>query len=90
LGISEGVWKSAGDRTFEASYWFFRYPPPEGPFASFAKAKNTIMLDADRDHFTATGTVEDYKADGTTMTGCVVQTADRLTNSEHETDTSER
>jgi hypothetical protein len=77
-GISEGVWKPAGDRTYDASYWFFRYPPPEGPFASFATVKDTITLDADDNHFTASGTVEDFEANGTTMTSCFTHTANRL------------
>lgn len=89
-GISEGVWKPAGDRTFEASYWFFRYPPPEGPFASFAKAKNTIALDSDGDYFTASGTVEDFLTTGTTMTACVTQIGHSLTNSDHDADDSKQ
>ena len=76
-GISEGTWKRAGDRTYDASYWFFRYPPPIGQFASFAVLKDTITL-ADEDHFTSSGTVEDFKADGTTTTSCFTHTATRL------------
>jgi len=79
-GISEGVWKPAGDRTYDASYWFFRYPPPEGPFASFATVKDTITLDSDNDHFTASGTVEDLEANGTTVTSCFTHTGNRLTD----------
>ncbi|MBV8551459.1 MAG: hypothetical protein JOY54_09175 [Acidobacteriaceae bacterium] len=77
-GISEGVWKPEGDRTFDASFWFFRYPPPEGPFASFATAKETITLDSDNDHFTASGTVVDHEANGNVVTGCSTWTGDRL------------
>ena len=77
-GISEGVWKRSMDRVYEATYWFFRYPPPLGPFASFAIVKDTITLDSDDDHFTASGTVEDQEASGTTMTSCFTHTANRI------------
>lgn len=83
-GISEGVWKPIGNRMYDASFWFFRYPPPEGPYASFAHAKETITLDADDDHFTSSGTVEDTLANGTTMTSCFTHTANRLTDSDHD------
>ena len=86
-GISEGTWSPAGDRTFEAVYWFFRYPP-QGPFASFAKVMDRITLDSDADHFTSSGTVEDLLANGTTMTGCFTHTANRLANLEQEKDDS--
>jgi hypothetical protein len=87
-GISEGTWSSAGERTFDAVYWFFRYPPPEGPFASFAKIMDRITLDSDADHFTSSGTVEDFEANGTTVTSCFTHTANRLANLEQEKDDS--
>jgi hypothetical protein len=77
-GISEGVWKPMGWRTYDAGFWFFRYPPPQGPFASFATVKETITLDSDDDHFTSSGTVVDLKADGTTMSSCFTHTAQRV------------
>ena len=81
-GISEGSWKATGGGTYQATYWFFRYPPPLGPFASFATVKETITLDSDGDHFASSGTVEDLKADGTTVNGCFTHTAQRLADLE--------
>ncbi|MBV9303662.1 MAG: hypothetical protein JOY62_03575 [Acidobacteriaceae bacterium] len=78
-GTSEGTWRLCGGRTYDATYWFFRYPPPEGPFASFATVKDTITLDSDDDHFTSSGTVEDHEANGTTTTACFTHSATRLT-----------
>jgi len=77
-GISEGVWKCIGDRTYDATYWFFRYPPPEGLFASFATVKDAITLDSDDDYFTSSGTVEDQEANGTTMTSCFTHSGKRI------------
>jgi hypothetical protein len=77
-GNSEGVWKPAAWRIYDASYWFFRYPPPQGPYASFATVKETITLDPDDDHFTSSGTVDDLKADGTTLTSCFTHSGSRL------------
>ncbi|MBV9498911.1 MAG: hypothetical protein JO138_06035 [Acidobacteriaceae bacterium] len=88
-GISEGVWKPVGDRTYDASYWFFRYPPPQGPFASFATIKDTITLDSDDDHFTSSGTVVDREPDGTTLTSCFTHTANRLTDLDEDKDHSQ-
>jgi hypothetical protein len=79
-GISEGVWKRAGTWTYDASYWFFRYPAPLGPYASFATVKDTITLDPDNDHFTASGTVVDLETDGTTLTSCFTHSGSRLTD----------
>ncbi|WP_109489222.1 hypothetical protein [Occallatibacter savannae] len=73
-GISEGVWSPAGGQNYVARYWFFRYKA-DGTFASFASAHNTVSLGTDG-HFTATGTIQDYDANGNLLsTGCVVQTA---------------
>ena len=83
-GISEGVWKGSPNGTYDATFWFFRYPPPAGPFASFATANETITLDSD-DHFTASGTVEDDQGSGTTMTSCFTHTATRLASLEDST-----
>ena len=77
-GISQGVWKRVGYRTFNASYWFFRYPPPIGPYTSFATLTETITLDWDNEHFSSSGTVEDLLSDGTTVKGCFTHTATRL------------
>jgi hypothetical protein len=81
-GISEGVWKRSMDRMYEATYWFFRYPLPLGPYASFATIKDTITLDSDNDHFTSSGTVVDLEANGTTLTSCFTHTAQRLADLE--------
>ncbi len=80
-GISEGVWKTAGWRVYDASFWFFRYPPPQGPFASFATVKETITLDSD-DHFTSSGTVVDLEPDGTTLNSCFTHTGKRVADLE--------
>ncbi|HLY40509.1 MAG TPA: hypothetical protein VKR52_04810 [Terracidiphilus sp.] len=77
-GISEGVYSEAGDHTFNASYWFFRYNP-DGTFASIAKVTDKITLGRDGE-FTSAGTVLDFNAAGTLIsTGCFVHSAKRLT-----------
>jgi hypothetical protein len=77
-GISEGVWSNAGGQTYDAVYWFYRYNP-DGTFASFAAASNTITL-GDNGQFTATGLIQDSWANGTKTVGCVSQTATLLAN----------
>lgn len=80
-GMSEGVWSPAGAHTYDAKYWFFRYTAT-GTFASIAKVTDTITLGSDG-HFTSTGTVLDYDANGNLLTtGCFVHTAYRLADSE--------
>lgn len=80
-GISEGVWSTAGDHNYVARYWFFRYKA-DGTFASFASARNSVKLGSDG-HFTAKGSIQDFDANGNLIsTGCVVQTAYQLANSE--------
>ena len=76
-GISEGVWSNAGEQTYAASYWFYRYNP-DGTFASLAQATNKIML-GDNGQFTASGVVQDFNASGALISvGCVTQSASRL------------
>lgn len=77
-GSAGRVWKATGNGIFDASYWFFRYPPPQGPYASFTTVKDTITLDSDNNHFTSSGTVEDLEPDGTTVNSCFTHTATRL------------
>ena len=77
-GISEGVWSAAGDQSYNAAYWFFRYNP-DGTFASIAKVADVITL-GDEGQFTSAGTVSDFNASGTLVsTGCFVHSAKRLT-----------
>lgn len=77
-GISEGVYSDAGDRTYNATYWFYRYNP-DGTFASFAKVTDKIKLGEDGE-FTSEGVVLDFTATGTLIsTGCFVHDAKRLT-----------
>jgi hypothetical protein len=77
-GISEGVWSAAGDHSYSADYWFFRYNP-DGTFASIAKVSDVITL-GDEGQFTSAGTVLDFNASGTLVsTGCFVHSAKRLT-----------
>jgi hypothetical protein len=77
-GMSEGVWKPIGNGTFNAAYWFFRYDPPIGPFASFATVTENITLDSDNQHFSSTGTVVDLESNGATVKGCFTHAATRL------------
>ena len=61
-GISEGVYSAAGDQTYNAAYWFFRYNP-DGTFASMAKVTDQIKLGEDG-QFTSAGVVLDFNATG--------------------------
>ena len=80
-GISEGVWAPLGGQMYQDNFWFFRYTST-GTFASFAHGNDTITLASDG-HFTSTGTIHDYDANGNLLSsGCVIHTAYRLTNSE--------
>ena len=82
-GISEGVYSAAGDKTYDAAYWFFRYNP-DGTFASMAKVTDQIKL-GDEGQFTSAGVVLDFNATGTLIsTGCFVHSAKRLTLPDHE------
>jgi len=77
-GISEGIWSAAGDQTYNAAYWFFRFNP-DGTFASIAKITDAIKL-GDDGQFTSAGTVLDFNASGALIsTGCFVHSAKRLT-----------
>jgi len=77
-GISEGVYSSAGDHSYNASYWFFRYKP-DGTFASIARISDLITL-GDDNTFTSAGTVLDFDGTGALIsTGCFVHSATRLT-----------
>lgn len=80
-GISEGVYQANGWHAYDASYYFFRYTAT-GTFASMAKVTDTIKL-VSEGHFTSTGTVLDYDANGNLLTtGCFIHTAYRLLESE--------
>jgi hypothetical protein len=77
-GISEGVYSSAGNHSYNASYWFFRYKP-DGTFASIARISDFITLEAGN-KFTSAGTVLDFDGTGALIsTGCFVHSATRLT-----------
>lgn len=77
-GISEGVWHSAGWKTFDAVYWFYRYTAT-GTFASLAKSTDKITLGEDG-QFTASGLIQDFDATGALIsTDCYTHTAKRLT-----------
>ena len=45
-GISEGIWSAAGNQTYNAAYWFFRFNP-DGTFAFIAKITDVIKLGDD-------------------------------------------
>jgi hypothetical protein len=84
-GISLGAWKRGhpGDQIFDASYWFFRYTTT-GTFASFAKVLDTITLSPDGTEFTSAGTVQDYDANGNSLSiGCFTHSAKRLASPGH-------
>lgn len=77
-GISEGVYSAAGDHTYDATYWFYRFNP-DGTFASIARVSDKIVLGEDG-HFTSSGVVLDFNATGALIsTGCFVHAASRLT-----------
>jgi len=77
-GSSIGYWYRQDGQTYGAAYFFFRYNP-DGTFASFAKAANTITLSPDGNQFTVTATIQDYDVNDILIsTGCVTQTAKRL------------
>ena len=81
-GPSEGVWSAAGGHTYNDSFYFYRYTST-GTFASLAHAMDTITLSSDPGHYTSTGTVLDFDANGNLIsTGCVLHTAYRLEDSE--------
>jgi len=76
-GSSIGYWYRQ-QRNYEARYFFFRYNP-DGSFASFAKAANTITVNNDGNQFSVKATIQDYDANNNLLsTGCVTQTANRL------------
>jgi len=77
-GMSQGVWYHAYGQTYGTAYWFFRYKP-DGTFASFAQAANTVTLSDDGATLSATGTVQDFDANGNLLSnGCVTHSAKRL------------
>ena len=77
-GSSIGYWYRQEGQIYGAAYFFFRYNP-DGSFASFAKAANTITISPDGSQFSVTATVQDYDANNSLLsTGCVTQAAKRL------------
>jgi len=77
-GSSIGTWNHEGGQNYSTTYWFFRYTPTGG-FASFAYALNREKLDDDGNHFTASGTIQDFDANNNLISvGCVVHSATRL------------
>jgi len=81
-GPSEGVWKVTGGQTYQDNFYFYRFTST-GTFASLANGVDTISLSSDAGHFTSTGNVYDFDANGNLLsTGCVIHTAYRLEDSE--------
>ena len=77
-GSSIGYWFREEGQIFGANYFFFRYNP-DGSFASFAKAANTITVSSDGSQFSVKATIQDYDSNSNLLsTGCVTQTAKRL------------
>ncbi len=77
-GSSIGTWNHDGGQNYNTTYWFFRYTPTGG-FASFAYALNSEKLDDDGNHFTASGTIQDFDANNNLISvGCVAHSATRL------------
>ena len=77
-GSSIGTWNHDGGENYSSTYWFFRYTPT-GAFASFASALNNETLADDGNHFTASGTIQDFDAAGNLISvGCVVHSGTRL------------
>lgn len=75
---SMGRWRHAEDRTYTATFRFFRYTG-QFTFASTAKVTRTITLSPDGNSFTSTGTVEDFDANNKLISSsCAVETATRL------------
>ena len=76
-GSSVGAWAHAGGDIHTATYWFFRYNP-DGTFKSIAEALDKISL-SDDSHFTASGAITDYDANGNPISvGCFTHAATRL------------
>jgi len=77
-GISVGSWMRVSGPMYSATYWFFRYNP-DGTFASFAQALDTVTLTEDGSHFGSAGTIQDFDATGKSISiGCFVHQATRL------------
>jgi hypothetical protein len=77
-GSSLGTWARTGGQTFNATYWFFRYTPAGG-FASIAKALDAVTLNEDGNHFSASGTIQDFDANNNLISiGCFLHSAKRL------------
>ncbi len=77
-GSSIGTWNHDGGENYSSTYWFFRYTPTGG-FSSFASALNNEKLAEDGNHFTASGTIQDFDASGNLIsTGCVMHAGTRL------------
>lgn len=77
-GSSVGTWNHNGGENYSSTYWFFRYTPTGG-FSSFAYALNSEKLSDDGNHFTASGTIQDFDANGNLIsTGCVLHVGTRL------------
>jgi len=75
---SVGTWRHLQDRTYEATFRFFRYTP-DGGFASTAKVMRTITLSDDGRRFTSQGKVEDFDGGGASISvGCSTETAIRV------------
>lgn len=79
-GSSLGRWDHVDGNVNTSTYWFFRYNA-DGTFKSIAEGLNKEELSGDGSHFTATGTITDYDANGNVISvGCVTHAARRLTS----------
>ncbi len=77
-GTSVGEWAHVSAQNYQVKFWFFRYKP-DGTFASRAAAIDNITLGDDGKTFSASGTIQDFDANGVLLsTGCFVHAATRL------------
>jgi len=80
-GSSVGTWNHDGGENYSSTYWFFRYTSTGG-FASLAYALNREKLADDGNHFTASGTIQDFDANNNLISvGSVVHSGTRLATS---------
>jgi hypothetical protein len=77
---SLGTWRHLGDRTYAATFRFFRYTTDNMfEFASTAKVTRTIELSQDGKTFTSTGTVEDFDSFNVLIaSSCATESATRV------------
>jgi hypothetical protein len=80
-GSSVGTWNQVSGDDYSARYWFYRYTAT-GTFLSFAQAFDNVTLSDDRNHFTASGMIQDFDATNRLISmGCFTHAATRLSAS---------